>query len=164
VSTTPVISACWRLMHYDEKISGARYQTRDLWIRKRVYVLPGHYTTAPQWVHIVVKNVDSINTKTFETKMWKHSIKTLILMCQKWSRNVAHGYKLGNDVNDVASVWKIIHNARNNQISLTILIDYFVYLGFIRIKSGKNRVFKRRPTVLHKMGSSNRPIRCAVTL
>jgi len=31
-----VISACWRLMHYDVKISGARIRTHDLWIRKRV--------------------------------------------------------------------------------------------------------------------------------
>jgi len=45
VSTTTVISACWRLVHYDVKISGARIRTHDLWIRKRVcYPL---YTTVP---------------------------------------------------------------------------------------------------------------------
>jgi len=36
VSTTLVISACWRLIHYDVKISGALIRTHDLWIRKRV--------------------------------------------------------------------------------------------------------------------------------
>jgi len=36
VSTLPVISACWRLTHYDVKINGARIRTHDLWIRKRV--------------------------------------------------------------------------------------------------------------------------------
>jgi len=35
MSTLPMISACWRLMHYDEKISGALIRTHDLWIRKR---------------------------------------------------------------------------------------------------------------------------------
>jgi len=36
VSTSPVISACWRLMYHDVKISGARIRTHDLWIRKRL--------------------------------------------------------------------------------------------------------------------------------
>jgi len=34
-STTSVISVCWRLMHYDVKISGVRIRTHNLWIRKR---------------------------------------------------------------------------------------------------------------------------------
>jgi len=36
VSTSPVIKACSRLIHYDVKISSARIRTHDLWIRKRV--------------------------------------------------------------------------------------------------------------------------------
>jgi len=46
VSTSLVISACWRLMHHDVKISGTRLRTHDLWIRKRVcYSL---HQSAPQ--------------------------------------------------------------------------------------------------------------------
>jgi len=41
-----VISACWRLMHHDVKISGSRIRTHDLWIRKRV-CYPLHHS-APQ--------------------------------------------------------------------------------------------------------------------
>jgi len=36
MNTSPVISACWRLMHHDVKISGAQIRTHDLWIRKWV--------------------------------------------------------------------------------------------------------------------------------
>jgi len=32
VSTSPVFSACWRLMHHDVKINGARIRAHDLWI------------------------------------------------------------------------------------------------------------------------------------
>jgi len=42
VSTTPVISAYWRLMFYDVKMSGVRIRTHDLWIWKRV-CLPLHH-------------------------------------------------------------------------------------------------------------------------
>jgi len=42
VSTTLVISASQRLMHYDLKISGARIRTHDLWIR-----MPICYYSAP---------------------------------------------------------------------------------------------------------------------
>ena len=35
VGTTPVISACWRLMHYDVKNGGVRDRTHVLWIRQR---------------------------------------------------------------------------------------------------------------------------------
>jgi len=45
---TPVISACWRLMGYDVKISGARIWTHDLWIRKRA-CYPMHYIDPYKW-------------------------------------------------------------------------------------------------------------------
>jgi len=45
VSTSPVISACWRLMHHDVKISGARIRTHDTWIRKRV-CYPLHHSAS----------------------------------------------------------------------------------------------------------------------
>ena len=48
VGTTPVISACWRLMHYDVKNSGVRDRTHDLWIRKRAYYPLHHSTITPQ--------------------------------------------------------------------------------------------------------------------
>jgi len=46
-----VILACWRLMQYDVKISGARIRTHDIWIRNRVcYLLYRllHHTDTPQ--------------------------------------------------------------------------------------------------------------------
>jgi len=36
VSTSTVISACWKLMQHVLKICGARIRTHDLWTRKRV--------------------------------------------------------------------------------------------------------------------------------
>jgi len=53
VSTTPVIPACWRLIQYDVKISGARNRTCDLWIRKRVCYIYQLNHSAPHatWVY-----------------------------------------------------------------------------------------------------------------
>jgi len=45
MSPLPVISACWRLMHFDVKISGARIRTHDLWIRKRM-CYPLHHSAS----------------------------------------------------------------------------------------------------------------------
>jgi len=47
VSSSPVISACWRLIHYDVKISGPRIRTHDLWIRKRV-CYPLHHSASQE--------------------------------------------------------------------------------------------------------------------
>jgi len=46
VSSSSVISACWRLMRYDVKISGAPNRTHDLWTREWV-CYPLHHS-APQ--------------------------------------------------------------------------------------------------------------------
>jgi len=45
---------CWRLMHHDVKISGARIWTHDLWIRKRV-CYPLHHS-APQSTSSTIVN------------------------------------------------------------------------------------------------------------
>jgi len=66
VSTSPVISACWRLMHYDVKISGARIRTHDLWIWKRV-CYPLHHSDS-QLCIICTMNLDHV---TFIEKKYR---------------------------------------------------------------------------------------------
>jgi len=47
VSTTSVISAGWKLIHYDVKISSARIRTHDLWMQKRVCYPLHHSAPSP---------------------------------------------------------------------------------------------------------------------
>jgi len=64
VSTSSVISACWRLIHYDVKTSGGWIRTHDLWIRKQL-CYPLHHS-APQneaWGNVKLP--------------WKHAIYTI---------------------------------------------------------------------------------------
>jgi len=60
VSSTPVISACWRLLHYDVEVRGACIWTHDLWIQKGVCY--PHYTTAP---HIESRSVAAVSHCSF---------------------------------------------------------------------------------------------------
>jgi len=46
-------SVCWRLMHYDVKISGARIRTHELWIRKRM-CYPRHHSVSQLQIFITV--------------------------------------------------------------------------------------------------------------
>jgi len=56
VSTTSVISACGRLMHYVVNISGALIRTHDLWIRKRVCYQRHHSASHSTNVTLPVKS------------------------------------------------------------------------------------------------------------
>jgi len=55
MGTSPVISDCWSLMHYDMKNSRSLDSTHDLWIRKRVYYPNIHNTTAHRSIAYVYK-------------------------------------------------------------------------------------------------------------
>jgi len=74
VSTSSVISACWRLMHHDVKISGARIRTHDLWIRKRVcYAL--HHGAPFQTLDTCISLIEAIRWPRFRCETcWLHVV------------------------------------------------------------------------------------------
>jgi hypothetical protein len=79
VGTTPVISAFWRLKHYDVKNSGVWDRPHDLyWIRKRV-CYPLHYTLT---VHL---STQRIVNKSIILVIWWHSTTTTKAFIWKWS-------------------------------------------------------------------------------
>jgi len=62
VGTSPVISACWRMMYYDVKISGARIRTHDLSIDRKQVCYPLHHSAQQCRTFPITRNVKIAQT------------------------------------------------------------------------------------------------------
>jgi len=69
VSTSSVISACWRLMHHDVKIRGARIRNHDLWIRKRVCYPLHHSAPQSSYHHIRYVKLSYVSWGQFASRL-----------------------------------------------------------------------------------------------
>jgi len=118
VSTSPVISACWRLMHHDVKISGARIRTHDLWIRKQV-CYPLHHTTCCSYGkgHILhlsrAETTVPINTKFWRlitTVRWRELPNLVAISSRGASPHVGEIYTFGSLLVSLISLQTTLRN------------------------------------------------------